>query len=460
MLTTMITASSWSCRGRAVCAMESYTAMTDGLRMRKLPLSIGGAAVYRRSKRLEQRFSLVDRFDEPYHLWQRSALGHTLLPRAVCPVPADDRRIAGPPISVKAAFKPRNAEQARVVFEANYHLSRGVSFILQATTGFGKTVVCAPLIASMGRKTLVIVPKSDLMRQWRLEMNKFLPGARIGMIWQDKYDVKDKDVVLASLKSIAIPGRYPDRMAEEFGFVIWDEVHRVPAATFAPTAMMFPALLRMGLSATPERMDGREVLIQANIGEVAVRTQFQTMKPKVALYASPWRLPKGMTVTPGKLGHVLRSLARNPYRNQMLLRLIAAGYTKGRRTVVFADSIDHLETLRALAIQEGVPVADTTLYISTAKKAEKEKAPAKRLIFATYGMMAEGTDIPWLDLGIMATPRANVTQPLGRILREWEGKPQPVWVDMVDDSSGVLFGYACKRQRLYSEIRADVVDYR
>lgn len=428
------------------------------------PLYLGAAAVYAGSKRLKRRFTFVDRFDEPYALWESGPGTHIKLPRAVCPVPGDDRRIAGPAIDVAHAFKPRNEEQKRVVSEAMGLLWHGESFVLQASTGFGKTVVCMPLISVIGRKTLVIVPKTDLMKQWREELAKFLPGVSVGTIWQNKYDVKDRDVVLAMLHSIAKPGRYPESMQQEFGFVIWDEVHRIPASSFAPSAMMFPALLRLGLSATPERRDGRDILIQANIGLVAVETAMKAMPPKVAIYDSPWRCPRTRTgeLVPhsiGKMGHIMRHMSRCRPRNELITRIVAAGYKKGRNTVVFSDRVDHLGTLRGMAVKAGVPVHDTTLYVSTAPKAEKDKAPIRRVIFATYGMMGEATNIPWLDLGIMATPRADITQPLGRILRPLDDKPQPVWIDFWDDESEVLLLYLEKRLRQYREEQADVVRY-
>lgn len=261
--------------------------------------------------------------------------------------------------------------------------------------------------------------------------------------------------------------------------MVWDEVHRVPADTFAHTATLFPAMLRMGLSATPKRRDGRELVIHGHIGPVRVMTALQMMKPKVAIYESPWRCPRyrhqncigkgcpecegtGYIKAPhsaGKCGHIVNHLVRNEPRNKLIARLATAAYKKGRNTVVFSDRVGHLDQLRAMCLSAGIPQHETVLYVSAASKKEKEQMPAKRLIFATYPMMSEGTDVEWLDCAVLATPRANVKQPVGRVLREWEGKPQPVVIDIADLDSSVFEGYTRARLRTYNGMRADVLNY-
>jgi superfamily II DNA or RNA helicase len=74
-------------------------------------------------------------------------------------------------------------------------------------------------------------------------------------------------------------------------------------------------------------------------------------------------------------------------------------------------------------------------------------------------MTSEATDVPWWDCLLLATPRANVTQAVGRVLREYPGKPKPVVVDFVDTDSVILQGYFKARLRQYtsSELKGEVV---
>jgi superfamily II DNA or RNA helicase len=246
--------------------------------------------------------------------------------------------------------------------------------------------------------------------------------------------------------------------------VIWDEVHRVPAETFSRTAGMFAGKLRMGLSATPKRFDGKEILIQAHIGPVRVRSSKVKMAPVVGIYRTPWRCPRDrhgqrLRHTATKAGHILNHLARHEKRTALIMTKIAAAYGKGRKTVVFSDRVEHLKLMQLCIPKLGVPLHDTALYISEVKKADLEKAKTKPVIFATYGMMAEGTDIPWLDCVVLATPRSNIKQPVGRVLREYPDKPQPVVLDFVDSDSPLYAGWARRRELIYVELGATVKRY-
>ena len=230
---------------------------------------------------------------------------------------------------------------------------------------------------------------------------------------------------------------------------------------------MFFAGLRLGLSATPKRFDGKELLIQAHIGPVAIQANTILLKPRVGTYISPWRCPRtyrgGINVkmphTAGKCGHVITDITKHEGRNALIVKKILACYNAGRKTVIFSDRIAHLELMRNTVCQAGVPVKDADLYISGKTKKELERTKIKPLIFATYGMMAEGTDIPWWDCCVLAAPRAAGKQAVGRILREYEGKPSPVVIDILDYDSPVFERYAASREWFYREVGADVIRY-
>jgi superfamily II DNA or RNA helicase len=106
-----------------------------------------------------------------------------------------------------------------------------------------------------------------------------------------------------------------------------------------------------------------------------------------------------------------------------------------------------------------VPDDEMAYYKGGMKKADLEKAKTKRLVFCTYGMTGEATDVPWWDCAILATPRANVTQAAGRVLREHPGKPKPVIIDIVDDDSAILEGYFKARLKQYTshEMKGEVI---
>lgn len=431
----------------------------------------GAWAAYHWSGPMEDRLNVLDRNGEPLRLTRRMK-DWLLVPRALCPTPAKggptDVRSDGSPINVRSYVVPRNAQQANVIAESKALLSAGESFVLQADTGQGKTVVACELIAHVKRKTLVIVPKDDLVDQWAKALGQFLhlTPDKIGLIRGPKCSIDGKPVVIGMLKSLGIEGKYPKAIRQAFGFVIWDEVHTMPAPTFSTTGGLFAARLRLGLSATPKRYDDRQILALAHIGPVMVRSKGVPMVPVVAIYRSPWRCPRRQDPVTGlmetiphsatKCGHVLNMLVTHPKRNALIVERIVAAYRASRHVAVFSDRRAHLELLRAAALAEGIPAQHTTLYVHGMTKAEKAGAATKRVIFATYGMMGVGTDIDTLDVGILATPRSNIKQPVGRIVRAKAGKPKPVIVDIADLDSPVFKSWVKGRLRIYRELTADV----
>lgn len=424
----------------------------------------------------QRRFTYEDRFGEDVPLFE---LKGDLIgcPRAAHAVGEQDHRVRGDKIvfEYEKPFVPRPG-QGDLIDQGVSILQKDESFVMQAPTGFGKTVMAVQMIKRVGRPTLVIVTKEDLLERWEEEIVKWL-GFKPGLIQGQTCDIKP--VTIAMVHTLAQQGVTP-QVAQAFGFVLWDECHRMAADTFSRTAFQFPALLRMGLSATPTRLDGREQMIFDTIGPIRVVQEALQITPTVAVYKSQWQAPrwrckycKGAGCPPcqgkgyrkahadvGKTMHLEKDIAEHPERNAMLLKIIKQAHERGRRIVVFSSLVAHLKFLQEKSIQHmGIPEDETALYISGLSKKGREKAKAKPVLFATWGMMGEGTDIPWLDVCVLGTPRANVEQAIGRVLREYPDKPTPVVVDICDYDHPVFEKYALKRRKLYSKMRAGVQTY-
>jgi superfamily II DNA or RNA helicase len=422
-----------------------------------------------------RRFTYEDRFgEEVLHFVQKGEL--IGCPRAAFQVGDVDERVRGDDVLFKQIdFVPRDG-QGEFIAAATKLLAQDESFVAQAPTGWGKTVVATQIIRAVGRPTLVIVTKEDLLERWAGEIQKWL-GVGPGVIQADTWDLRP--ITLAMVHTLAQRG-IATQAAKQFGFVIWDECHRMAADTFSRTAFQFPALLRMGLSATPQRLDGREQMIFDTIGPIRVVHEALQLKPQIALCKSTWQSPrwrckgckgagcpacggrgyKKAHAEVGKTMHLEKDIAAHPERNAQILKIVARAHSKGRRIVVFSTLVAHLKFLRSKLIEHlGVPPEDTALYISGLSQKGREQAKAKPVIFATWGMMGEGTDVPWLDVCVLGTPRANVEQPIGRVLREYPGKPQPIVVDICDYDHPVFEKYAAKRRKLYASMRAPVKEY-
>ena len=181
------------------------------------------------------------------------------------------RSVDGFPVSYKKTPTSRDDAQ-REFWRGMLSTARTgrLAFLAQAPTGFGKTVSAAFLAASLGRKMLVMVPKTNLVTQWAKEMRKHL-GARVAMLYSgsESKNWRDAEVVVSTLHQIYQVKR-PSEFYDSFGLVVWDECHRLGAREFYRTVNKFRAATRMGLSARPSRKDGCDSLFINYFGKPAV----------------------------------------------------------------------------------------------------------------------------------------------------------------------------------------------
>ena len=418
------------------------------------PLSTGAASVYPYSDELAERFVALSRFDDPYPMHRVFGKGEFIaIPRNLAPVGPNDQRDRGTPYPFVSNFEPRSKAQSRIISESTGLLMKGESFVTQAPTGFGKTWIAQEVIARVGVRTLIVVTKEDLRDEWIKVAGEVLGIKRVGLIQGDICD-RGAAITVGLVQSLSRFYRYPPATFEGIGLTIFDEVHRVAADHFSNTCWILPSMLRWGLSATPKRQDGKEALIKACIGPVRVRTDQATLVPIVYRAKTEMRFPK-MTQRPGRMGHFEKILAANLRRNHYIARFVATCYKRGRRTIIFATTKQHLSNLHAACKKVGIPVEDMAYYIGGLTKQERLDATEKRVILATYAYTAEATNIPWLDTLVMATPRSDVIQIVGRILREYEGKKQPAILDL-EDPLRMWTNYATKREEFYQSVGSDI----
>lgn len=438
-------------------------------------ISIGAGAVYPYSDWLVKDCARESRFGDKYNLAKVISAGdksRILLPRNMALSCVEDFRTDGKPAVFESAFKARNDEQERLVSESVQLLAQGHSFMVEAPTGFGKTICATEIIARTGKKTLVIGTKEDIRDQWLDAFDKVLGlrvGAGVGLIQGDTCSVAGAKVVFAMIQSLSKEGRYPESVFRDFGLVVWDEVHRVGADHFSQSAFRIPAKLRLGISATPDRKDGREEVLLAHIGPVMVKTEMAPMTPRIIAQRSPWEIPYKRKMqadrtikmvqlphSAGRCGHVTKLLANHHPRNMKMVAFTGAAYKKGRTTLILSDFKDHLEVLHSLLITQGIPQADIGMYVGGMSESARRAAKAKRVILATYAMTAEATDIPGADTLVMATPKSDVRQIVGRVIRFVDGKKEPVVFDLLDITSSVFNGYWGSRRKWYESIGATV----
>lgn len=447
--------------------------------MTQQPLSYGKAAIYPFSSLLTKKLTFETRFGDDVEMFRKGPNGTILVPRALCPIGANDNRSDGKVVLFPNKPKPRPHQQ-QLFNEVEEFLKEGLSGLVEAYTGFGKTVVGYLAAYVCQRKTLVVTTKEDIFNKWVADAPKFLGISEdeVGIVRGDKCHVIGTKFVVALIQTMSKTEKYPEDIWDDFGLIIFDECHRVPADSFVNVAFMTPAKIRLGLSANTQRSDGKDLLLHAHIGPLRAQTDFQLMVPKILRYHTGWEvplvrrrfnLPDGTTEvklvklphTAGKTAHIEKIIAADPDRNAMVADTILRVFGKGRKNIIFSTQLEHLRALQRLCIDMGVPGKHTGLYQAARNKterAEQEKIKVRPVLFTTYVMAGEGTDFPWLDTCTLAMPRANVEQPVGRIRREYEDKSPPTVIDFIDGDSPVFAGYASRRKSWYTSIGAPVID--
>lgn len=422
------------------------------------PSFTGAASVFPYSVGLEAQYQYKTYSGEMASMAYRQ--GTTLhVPRNTTPLGKVDWRTSHKPVAINCTFEPRSDEQQECALQSLALLVAGQDHILKAPTGWGKSVIGGYIAAKLGQPTMIIVTKTDLMNGWYDALTQALgisPNL-IGKVQQNECIWKGKQFVLGMIHSLVIPNRYPEEMYHYFGMLLVDEVDQVAADTFVNTCWKFPAKYRLGMTATTQRGDGRWDVVRAHMGDVKVEGKLVPMPPKVLKKETGWRIPAHTHFEPGRMMGVAKALSKDALRNREIVLFVEQAWKAGRRIVVMSDLTDHLTELFGLLTMAGIPGEDIGYYVGGMKQIELDNNKVKHVVLATYKMCDRGTNVPIWDTLVMATPRSQVKQIIGRVMRYVPGKKEPVILDLVDANS-IFHNFYLSRLKQYFSVQAKVVE--
>lgn len=314
--------------------------------------------------------------------------------------------------------------------------------ILSLATGGGKTV-CALYIASQLKvPVLILVHNTFLRDQWIERIRHFLPRARIGQVQGDTVEVEGRDCVIAMLQSLSMKD-YPLETFKPIGLVIVDECHHIASEVFVQALPKVTSKHMLGLSATPVRKDGLMFVLEWVLGPILYQSEAGDMsdpKTRVEVYEFKSEDPQFLEIVYNSQGvmsvaNMVNKLAEYTPRTRLLCDLITDVVVASpeRQLLVLSDRVQHTKDILA-----GLPldIQDQSAILSTDVKADKraEYCASKKVLIATYAMCKEGFDVPSLNTLLIATPRPDVDQIVGRILRIEKSKRvvHPLILDVVD----------------------------
>ena len=347
-------------------------------------------------------------------------------------VPAvNELKARGAPIDLLFHGSLREAQQD-VAEQTVAHLDAHGGGLLQLRCGFGKTIIALYLFARLKVKVLVLVHKEFLMNQWRERIAQFLPDARVGTLQAKVCDVEDRDIVIGMLQSVAV-GKYPASTYDAFGMCCFDECHHLGAAVFSKAMDIGRTRYMLGLSATPDRKDGLRKVFDWQLGEVICKVEAKVTQ-HVYVEVEPFKDPD-VTVTPEKmvvlringrpklyeekpsfraklLTYLVESVPRMEHLTQVVLKYAADPL---RRVLVLSERRKHLEAIGKRLTAAGV---EHGYYWGGAKQTALEEAATKQVLLGTYHMASEGMDVPELNTVVLASPKSDIKQSVGRIAQD------------------------------------------
>lgn len=373
-----------------------------------------------------------------------------------------DERVEGEPVDVKFTGVLREAQEP-VIEGFKKAMENHTDMLLEAETGAGKTVLMLKMFTMLKRTALVVVPKTDLLRQWIDRIMEFtdVDAEDIGIVRQNTCDFRGKKIVIGMLHSLSRRD-YGDEFRNYFGAVFFDELSKLGALHFSKVASLFPATYRIGCSATLERPDGLSSVFKAHLGDYKIKPLYSEQPvPRVLVYeyAKPSGVvPHYIEDTISRRGVLLSYLSRNHERTAKIAYLAKKLAESGRQTMVISERIGHLEEIRDILVQKlGFPVADVGLYLGrTPDSRRKEIARDCRLILATTSMLSMGTDIPTLRGLVFGTPLSQVTQVLGRIRRVNPEAKNPIVIDFIDTAYEEAKAWYYARRRIYKDMGCEM----
>jgi superfamily II DNA or RNA helicase len=364
-----------------------------------------------------------------------------------------DERLGGQPVDVLFVGILRPDQEAAVT--AMLPFDAGV---LCAPTAFGKTVTAAAMIARRGVNTLVLVHRTELLKQWQERLQTFLGVDKgvVGTIGGGKAKPTGR-IDIAVMQSLSRQGEV-NPLVEDYGHVIVDECHHVGAVSFDAILKRTKARYVLGLTATPIRRDGQQPIIFMQCGPIRHTA------------ATPARAPHDLVVSPrprharidmppdAGIQDVFRHLANDQARTEAIAADVRKAFAQGRKVLVLTERTEHLDAI-VMALDSLVPAPfvlhgrmsrNQRLALVAGLDALSPDAP--RVLLATGKLVGEGFDHPPLDTLVLAMPvswKGTLQQYAGRLHREHASKKDVRIIDFVDTAHPALLRMWDKRQRGY-----------
>ena len=313
--------------------------------------------------------------------------------------------------------------------------------LLYHATGVGKTITAATDAKAVGGRTLFLVNALKLASQAKETFAKVWPEATLGEYTGSQKDMT-QTVIFATVQSIS---KDLEKFSPtDFDYLIVDECHHAAANTYQKIFTYFHPKFILGLTATPERSDGEDML--ELFQNVAHKMDLKTAVERGVLVPIRCvRVKTNIDLTDVRINGIkynsqdLESKLFIPERNQLIVDTYLK-YVNGKKTVIFCASVDHAAEIAKLLRDNGVKAEAVSGRdrVEVREKILKDYETGSTNVLCACDLLNEGWDSPHTTVLFMARPTMSKTiylQQLGRGTRRCPGKEDLLVIDFVDNAN-------------------------
>lgn len=365
----------------------------------------------------------------------------------------EDQRTAGAPLGFEFQGKLTSVQRAAVEALCAHEIG-----VFVAPPGVGKTVVGTYLVAARGCSTLILVHRKPLLGQWLAQLSLFLglEPKQVGQIGAGKKTGNGR-LDVAMIQSLVRKEGVQDIVAH-YGQVIVDECHHLSAVSYERVIAEAKARYVVGLTATPQRRDGRHPITAMQLGPVRFHVEPKShaaQRPFAHTLIARETGFKTSSEAPPSIQDLYAVLAIDAKRNQLILDDVVQALEQGRSPMLLTERKDHLEYFSAQLkkIVRHVVVLQGGMSASVRHGVKAQLAAIsdteERLILATGRYIGEGFDDARLDTLFLALPvswKGTLIQYAGRLHRLHPAKQEVRIFDYVDREVPMLLRMFEKRQ--------------
>ena len=330
-----------------------------------------------------------------------------------------DKRVLLPVDFPKFGFDLRESQQD--VYDAIED-----NAIINAFVSWGKTFTALAVAAKLGQKTLVVTHTVSLRTQWEKEIRKVF-GIEPGIIGSGKYDISPP-IVVGNIQTLY---KLRGKIEKEFGTIIIDECHHIPANTFSKLVDASYARYKIGLSGTVQRKDGKHVIMPDYFGHTKFTPPKENyMEPTIEVIQTKIRFMDGAKIP---WANRINDLVRQEEYGKLICFLAAAYRKQGHKVLLLSDRVYFLKRVKETLREHCELITGEVPLEEREKKIERVQTGKVDILLGTQSIFSEGISVNPLSCLILATPVSNtplLTQLVGRVIREYPGKIDPVVVDI------------------------------